>query len=109
MSVDLQDPRRGHAGRVRLHRDVLKSKAQAHDKRDAVARRARKVAECENRGCLENTGLFSLAKFNPEEYLLPPAQLSHTHKSRIILRHLGSEADVAELECLVYDRGYIGA
>ena len=57
---DLQNASRSKAGRVRLHRDVLQSEAQAHEERVAIARRVRKAAENENRGCLENSGLFRL-------------------------------------------------
>jgi transposase InsO family protein len=54
---DLQDPRRGQAGRVRLHRDVLQPETQARQERDAVTRRVRTAAGNENRG-RENSGLF---------------------------------------------------
>ena len=58
-ALDLKDPRRGSPGHIRLHRDVLQSHAQACEERDAVARRVRKAAENENRGRLENSGLFT--------------------------------------------------
>jgi len=54
----LQVTCRGTARCVRLHRDVLQPETQACKKRDAVARRVRKAAGNENRGRLENAGLF---------------------------------------------------
>ncbi len=55
----LLDAGRGQAGRVRLHRDVLRSETQAHDERDAVPRRVQVTAKHEYLGRLEISGRFS--------------------------------------------------
>ena len=57
--------RRTYKTRAEARQDVFdyiemfyNPKAQACEERDAVARRVRTAAETENRGCLENSGLF---------------------------------------------------
>ena len=57
---NLQDTSRRQTECVRLHRDVLKSEAQTCEERVAVTRRVRTATGYENRGRLENSGLFSL-------------------------------------------------
>jgi len=59
-AADLSLTRRGQAGCVRLHIDVLQPDTQACKERDAVARRVRTVADDEHRGRLENPALFIL-------------------------------------------------
>jgi len=58
-AADLSLTRRGQAGCVRLHRDVLQPDTQACEERDPVARRVRTAADDEHRGRLENSGLFT--------------------------------------------------
>ena len=60
MMPNLQDTSRRQTGYVRLNRDVLQSETQAREERNAVARRVRTATGYENRGRLENSGLFSL-------------------------------------------------
>lgn len=62
-ALALQNPRRGAAGCVRLHRDVLQPEAHACEKWGAVARRIRTAAGNENRGRLENSRLFNQPRF----------------------------------------------
>jgi hypothetical protein len=57
--ANLQNPPASPPRRVRLHRNVLQPKAQACEEQDAVARRVRTPADIENRGRLENSGLFT--------------------------------------------------
>ena len=59
-TANLQDTSRRQTGYVRLNRDVLQSETQAREERNAVARRVRTATGYENRGRLENSGLFSL-------------------------------------------------
>ena len=72
---DRHPVRRGKAGRVRLHRDVLQPKAQARQERDAVTRRVRTAARDVTRRRLRNSGLF---RHKPR--LCPPARGSSDTK-----------------------------
>ena len=60
VSLRLSYPRRGTAGCVRLHRDILQPETQARQEQDAVTRRVRTTAGNENRGRLENSELFRI-------------------------------------------------